>query len=239
MKNSILRLTLFVAAAVFSPLRADAQSTYTTTNGTVNLLAGLTNLSIATAINTTNQATGISYITDSSWSTGIANLGTSSPNLSPNNGTLAGSFGGGTYFASLHSIILIGVGGANSGWGGWTLRLLLSNDTYSSPISYTDGNLVANLTVTTATDTEFFESRTGTTFAPGAAPTYYQMVDIAAFDTGNIGVKGLEMSGLTEPYPDIAYIGVTDYVIPEPSTYALLALSAAGLGGYILRRRRK
>ena len=28
-------------------------------------------------------------------------------------------------------------------------------------------------------------------------------------------------------------------VVPEPSTYALLALSAAGFGGYVIRRRRR
>ena len=62
-------------------------------------------------------------------------------------------------------------------------------------------------------------------------------MDIAAFDSNNIGFKGIELSNMGPSYPDVAYIGVTG-VVPEPSTYALLALSAAGLGGYVLRRRR-
>jgi len=229
-----LLLTLLLAGA----LPASAQSTYTTTNGEVNLIAGLTNLTSATAINTTNQSVGIDYITDSSWSTGVINLGTSSTNLIANNGTLAGTFGGGTYFASLNNIILIGAGGASAAWGGWTLRLLLSNDTYSSAISYTESDLVTNSAVKTASDLALFQSTDGSIFTPGAVNTFYQMVDIAAFDTSNIGVKGIEMSGMTLTYPDITYIGVTG-VVPEPSTYALLALSAAGLGAHVLRRRRR
>lgn len=80
MKNKGLPTVLFVAALMFSPLVAGAQSTYTLTNGEVNLVAGLTNLTSATAINTVNQSVGVDYITDGSWSTGIANLGGSGSN---------------------------------------------------------------------------------------------------------------------------------------------------------------
>jgi hypothetical protein len=124
------------------------------------------------------------------------------------------------------------------------VRLLLSDDSYSSAISYTESDLI-NSGVQTDGSPWFFNNFGNTITAPGATirDSFYQELDIAAFDPGNIGVKGIELS-LTHPggeiieTPDISYIGVAEPV-PEPSTYALLALSAAGLGAHILRRRRK
>jgi hypothetical protein len=153
---------------------------------------------------------------------------------------LAGTFGGTTYFGNLNGIILIGTGGAptNPTWGGWTIRLLLSDDSYSAAFSFTKSDLSVNPSVSTATNALYVDNGNGALITNFPLTTYYQQLDIAAFDTNNLGFKGIELSAMEANYPDIAYIGVTD-AVPEPSTYALLALSAAGLGGYVLRRRRK
>jgi fibronectin-binding autotransporter adhesin len=76
------------------------------------------------------------------------------------------------------------------------------------------------------------------TVADGA----YTIIDGSAF----IDLSGLENLGEENAF-DLgngkqAYFSTGSLVVnvvPEPSTYALLALSAAGLGGYVLRRRRK
>ena len=207
-----------------------ATTTYTTLNGDVILIAGLSNLTSATALNSINQSISIDYLTDSSWdTTGVVNIGSSG-------GTLAGTFGGANYFAASNKIILIGSAyGTGDTWGGWSMRLLLSDDSYSSAISYTDSDKVLNSSViiTPASMQNF----SGTERSYGDVQTAYQVLDISAFDTGNIGVKGIELSNLLPASPDLTYIGVTasPSSIPEPTSVLLCALGATGM---LLRRRK-
>ena len=54
----------------------------------------------------------------------------------------------------------------------------------------------------------------------------------------NVSVSALVISNLNSPPQFPTANNLTIGVVPEPSTYALLGLAAAGFAGYIIRRRR-
>jgi hypothetical protein len=208
-----------------------ASNTYETVIGTVHLVAGLTTLSSSSAINPADPA-GLNYITDNLYSTGINNMGRIGNDHSV--GTLAGTFDGSNYFSGSNQIILIGFGDASQTfWGSWSVRLLLSNNTYSNIASYTDADLVINADVLVPS-MDTYNSINGRYFYNAAnVPTCYQILDISTFDTQNIGVKGIELSNLGAEYPELSYIGVTG--VPEPSSLVLTMLAS---GVMLIRRRR-
>jgi hypothetical protein len=67
--------------------------------------------------------------------------------------------------------------------------------------------------------------------------TPYSSATWAVAEPTNLAAVNLRIGGLSTT-PGVNVNSIQVELVPEPSTYALLALAAAGLAGYAVRRRR-
>jgi|LakMenEpi03Aug12_release.lakeMendotaPanAssembly.Ray.scaffolds.fasta_scaffold272605_1 hypothetical protein len=98
-----------------------------------------------------------------------------------------------------------------------------------------------------ATDTQGFFTNTpinvrillsdSSIFSTNYSPTGFDSFLGVTFRT-NVSISALVISNLSNPPQFPTANDLTVGVVPEPSTYALLGLAAAGFAGYVIRRRR-
>jgi len=197
-----------------------------------------------------NSTAFFTAIPGSFWTTNYASLGTNGASLAfvPNNITLTGNqFSYQVGQAGVPEIFAIPSGtGAGTGLQGYATStapgegLTFTNFTLSgNPTVYGFGGNLFNTDVfgeflnTTLTVIATYGAGSAITnnLTPSNSSAFWGIIFIDGSPLRSLEIRGDNADG----YPTAANITV----VPEPSTYALLSLAAAGLAGYVIRRRRR
>lgn len=97
-------------------------------------------------------------------------------------------------------------------------------------ISLEDGNISSLDSITTFSWSSFGTSSSTVTVSIGTLPVGFQWTNVVNWN--------LNAGGSGDPV-NATFTKLAVTAVPEPSTYALLAISGVAFGGYVIRRRRR
>jgi hypothetical protein len=189
-------------------------ASFTTNFGTINATNGSPIISTIAQIPNPTNFSGNSFgfsVNAANGLWGINGAGTTNNGLIPTGSWIqAGLNTDALSLTSLTGPTLLGV----TGIGGYWFRSDFNGDFVS--------NSLVNVVVNYAGG-----SYTNTVTPSGLGNTFFGILV-------GTNITSVQVTGADGNYSTLANVSV----VPEPSTYALLALTAAGLAGYVIRRRR-
>ena len=134
---------------------------------------------------------------------------------------------------------------ARSATGGFQLGLSVSSTNTTNTLVWGSGILNLSETNTAVLKWDFLAGGSNDPVSVFVNPigdlltnTSYATATWGSLEPTNLAALNLRQGTATNA-PTAFFDSITVQVVPEPSTYALLALSAAGLAGYAARRRRR